>query len=74
MKRGILIGGGAIVVIVVAAVVYLFSNAGGLIKEAVKKYGSKLTEAKVELNEVDLSITSGKGALRGFSVGNPKGF
>jgi uncharacterized protein involved in outer membrane biogenesis len=74
MKRGILIGGVAIIGIIVAAVLFLFSNLDGIIKEAVEKYGSEFTEAKVELNEVELSITSGKGALRGFTVGNPKGF
>ena len=74
MYRGILIGGVAIVGIVVAAVVFLFSNLDGIIKEAVEKFGSEFTEAKVELKEVELSISSGKGALRGFSVGNPKGF
>jgi hypothetical protein len=52
----------------------LFSNLDGIIKEAVEKFGSEFTEVKVELNEVELSISSGKGVLRGFTVGSPKGF
>ena len=33
-----------------------------------------MTQTNVTLNEVDIEITSGKGALRGFRVTNPKGF
>jgi len=40
----------------------------------VGNYGSEITQAKVRLNEAEVSVTSGHGALRGRSVGNPKGF
>jgi hypothetical protein len=33
-----------------------------------------MTQTNVSLSEVDIELTSGKGALRGFSVTNPKGF
>ena len=72
MKKVALIGGGLIVVIVVA-VVLLVSNLDSLIKTAVEEVGSKATQAKVSLSEVKIS-TDGKGALRGFTVGNPTGF
>jgi hypothetical protein len=73
MKRWLLIGGG-IIVIIVAGVFYLYSSLGSLIKMAVEKYGSEITQAKVRLNEAEVSATSGTGALRGLYVGNPEGF
>lgn len=77
MKRGLLIGGGvvgAVIVVVVVAVVYVFSNLGSLIKQAVERAGSEATQTKVTLNKADVSITDGKGSLNGLVVGNPKGF
>lgn len=72
MKKIALIGGGLVVVVVVA-VVLLVSNLDSLIRTAVEEVGSRATQAKVTLNEVEIS-TEGKGALRGFTVGNPGGF
>jgi hypothetical protein len=77
MKRGLKIGGGlAVVLIVVLAVVFyfLFTSLGPLIVAAVESFGSEATQAKVELNEAEVSMTSGEGALRGLSVGNREGF
>ena len=45
-----------------------------LIQEAVEKYGTEITRAEVRLNEVEIDLGSGMGALRGLSVGNPSGF
>ncbi len=73
MKRWLLIGGG-VVVIIVAGLFYLYSSLGSLIVAAVEKYGSEITQAKVRLNEAEVSATSGTGALRGLFVGNPQGF
>ena len=72
MKKIALIGGGLVVVVVVA-VVFLISNLDSLIRTAVEEVGSEATQAKVTLSEVEIS-TEGKGALRGFIVGNPSGF
>jgi hypothetical protein len=74
MKRGILIGGGALIVIVAAGVFFLVSNIGGIIKAAVEEFGTKILQAEVTLNEVDVSTTSGEGALKGLNIGNPDGF
>ena len=73
MKRWLLIGAG-IVVVIVAGLFYLYSSFGSLIKMAVEKYGSEITQANVRLNEAEVSATSGTGALRGLFVGNPEGF
>ncbi|MFQ5683404.1 MAG: hypothetical protein ACE5HC_09055 [Candidatus Binatia bacterium] len=74
MKRWLLIGGGLIVVIIIAVIFFVFSSLDSLIKTAVEKYGSEITQTDVRLNAVKVSVTSGEGALRGLSMGNPKGF
>jgi hypothetical protein len=74
MKRWLLIGGGLVVVVLIVGLFYLYTSLGSLIKAAVEKYGSEITQAKVQLNEAEVSATSGLGALRGLNVGNPKGF
>lgn len=72
MKKIAIIGGGLIVLVIVGLLV-LLSNIDSIIKAAVEEVGSEATQAKVTLNEVEIS-TEGVGALRGFSVGNPAGF
>lgn len=73
MKKAFL-AGGVVIVLAVVAVVYFWSNIGSVIKAAVEKYGSEITQAKVTLNEADISATSGEGMLKGLTVGNPAGF
>lgn len=68
---------GAVVGIVVILAVILgifYFNLDKVIIAAVEGYGSEVTKAEVTLDEVDLDLTSGKGALRGLKVGNPSGF
>ncbi|MDH5748180.1 MAG: AsmA family protein [Rhodospirillales bacterium] len=77
MKRGMLIGGGVIgvvIIVVIAGGIFLYSSLDSLIQQAVEKYGSEVTQAKVKLNKVELDIVSGQGALRGLTIGNPQGF
>jgi hypothetical protein len=73
MKKGLLIGGGIVVVAIVAVVIFLISSIDSIVKTAVEEFGSKATKTRVTLNEVEIS-TSGTGALRGFTMGNPAGF
>ena len=62
MKK-ILIGAGVVIAVLAIVVYVVVSQSGSIIKAAVEKYGSEITQAKVTLNEVDLSLTSGKGTL-----------
>ncbi len=73
MKRALIIGG-VVLVIVVAVVFFLLANLGSIVKTVVEKVGSEATKAKVTLDKADVSVTSGKGSLRGLTVGNPGGF
>ncbi len=74
MKRGLIIGGAVVVAAVVGLVVFVFSSLDSLIKAGVETYGTEITQAKVTLETVELDITSGRGAMAGLVVGNPKGF
>lgn len=74
MKK-ILIIGAILIVAVVGVGVYVFmSSLDSVVKAAVEQIGSEATGTKVTLNEVEISPTSGFGALRGFRMTNPQGF
>ena len=73
MKKLLYIGGILLVVIAIG-LYFLFSSLNSIVKAAVEKVGSSATQAQVRLKEVDIQITSGKGAMRGLTVGNPSGF
>ncbi len=73
MKKWLYIGGG-LVVVIVAAVVVLWSSLDAIVKAAIERIGSEVTQVEVKLKEADIGATSGKGALRGLTVGNPKGY
>lgn len=74
MKKGILIGFGVIAVAIVAVFVFIFSSLDSLVEQAIEKTGSEATQASVTLDSVNIEIGSGKVALDGFTIGNPKGF
>jgi hypothetical protein len=77
MKRGMVLGGALVallVVVVVAASLYLFANLDSIIKAAIEKVGSDVTGTEVALNDVEISLTDGRGSLLGFRMTNPAGF
>lgn len=73
MKRWLWISGGLVALLIIV-LIFLFSSLDSLIKAAIERYGSEITQTRVRLKEVKLSATSGQGALRGLTMGNPKGF
>jgi hypothetical protein len=58
--------------IAVAIVLTLFLDQG--IKRAVEVVGPRLTQVDVRVDDVDLSLISGRVQLKGLHVGNPEGF
>jgi len=77
MKRWLLIGGGllgGLIVVIAIVLFFVVSSLDSIIKAAVEKYGSEVTQVEVRLDKAKVSITSGEGSLRGLTVGNPKGF
>ncbi|MBP6506673.1 MAG: hypothetical protein KA257_03840 [Opitutaceae bacterium] len=65
-----------IVLLGIAVLVYIGFTffLGSIVRSGVVNFGPKLTQTKVELAEANISPLSGKGSLRGLSVGNPKGW
>jgi len=63
----------AIVILVVGLLVFLSSNIGSLIVDAVESFGPKVTQSRVTLDSADVAI-SGEGELNGLVVGNPAGY
>lgn len=64
-----------LVVAAVAAVYFLGSvglNKG--IKHGVETIGPEVTQTPVTLADVNISVLSGKGTLKGLNVGNPEGY
>lgn len=61
---------------IAAAAVYLWVNnpLDRLVKSAIETYGSEMTQARVNVDDVDLSPADGKGAVSGLTLGNPRGF
>jgi uncharacterized protein involved in outer membrane biogenesis len=74
MKKWILIGVAAVIAVVIIAVVFFVSNLGPIIKGAVNKYGPEITKTALKVDDVGISIFSGQASLKGFLLGNPKGF
>ena len=67
----ILIG---IPVLIIVAILVLGLSLNSVIKAGVEKVGPMATGTDVRLNDVDISIFSGKGELSGIVIGNPSGF
>jgi hypothetical protein len=74
MKKFLIIGGVVIVVIVIGVAYTLYTSLDSIVEAAIEKYGSQYTGTAVGVDGVELDLTSGKGAINGFSVANPAGF
>ena len=67
-----ILAGLVVVLLIVLAVGVLNLDKG--IKAVVESVGPELTKSSVTLRDVDISLTSGEGSLKGLVVGNPAGF
>ena len=74
MKKWVLIGVGIIVIVIAAILILGISNLGPIMTKAVNTYGPEITKTEVRLRGADISIFSAEASLRGFYLGNPKGF
>ena len=65
----------AIIVFIIAAlVIFVLTNLDRTVQGAVESVGSEMTQSKVSLRRVDLSLTSAKRSFQGLLVANPAGF
>ncbi len=77
MKRFLTIGGGVVAVIAIlwfVVATFVFPSIGSVVKAAVEKIGSDLTQTTVRLNDAQISLTDGRGSLHGLHMTNPSGF
>lgn len=63
-----------VVVGVIGLVYYGISNLDGLVKTAVERFGSDVTQTAVTLDEVNIDLQEGRAQLSGFVVANPSGY
>jgi len=73
MKRFVIVGG-VLAVMGIVAVFILMTQLGPIITRAVEHFGSAITQTRVDLEETEISASSGQGALRGLRVSNPENF
>lgn len=63
-----------LVALVGGATFWLSGNMDGIVKDAVEKYGSEMTQASVRVASVEIKPADGRGMIRGLTIGNPAGF
>ena len=74
MTRIFVIGGVLVVLILVVGGFILLSYLNSNVKAAIEQVGSDVTGTEVRVDEVEISLTSGEGAVRGIRITNPQGF
>jgi len=61
-------------VIIIVIILAIGFSLNSIIKSGIETIGSKAIGAEVKLNDVNISLLSGKGQLKGLFIGNPEGF
>ena len=74
MKRFLKIAAVVVAVLVLVVLVVVFFALNGIVKTAVETVVPKVTGTQVQLEDVSISMFSGKGTLSGLVIGNPEGF
>ena len=74
MKRVLIIGAVIALALAGAATYYFGSRLDSLVAQLIEHYGSEMTGVPVRVASVELSLTEGRGSIRGLRVGNPPGY
>jgi hypothetical protein len=75
MAKKILWGVVAVVVVAAAAAVWVVMTRGNeLVARAIETYGSAATGTSVTVRGVELSLTAGRGDVKGLRINNPPGY
>jgi uncharacterized protein involved in outer membrane biogenesis len=74
MKKILGIVAALVVVIIIAAGLYLYFSFSSLVKTAVETYGPRITQTKVTLGGVSVSLFGGSATIHDLVIGNPPGF
>jgi hypothetical protein len=60
--------------VVVGVVVYIAQNVNSLVEGAIEDLGSQALGTTVRVASVDISLTEGRGTIKGLEIANPKGY
>ena len=63
-----------LVIFIAGALYYVLTNLDSLVKGAIEKYGSQVTQTAVRVDSVKITLTEGAGAINGLTIANPQGF
>jgi len=74
MKRVLIVGAVVALALAGAATYYVASSLDSLIAQLIEHYGSEMTGVPVRVGSVELSLSEGRGSIRGLRVGNPAGY
>ncbi|WP_069131708.1 DUF748 domain-containing protein [Rhodohalobacter halophilus] len=74
MNRSIKLGLTGFIFVFVAAAVILTLSVDSIVKSGIENIGSEMTQTKVSVDGVSISLFSGKGSITGLKVANPDGF
>lgn len=69
---GIIVG--VLLIVVVGVVVYIAQNVNSLVEGAIEDLGSQALGTTVRVASVDISLTEGRGTIKGLEIANPKGY
>ena len=65
---------GSIALIVIAVFLFIIMNFSQIAKKAIEHFGSEIVGVPVTVGFVMISPLSGKGEIRGLTIGNPEGY
>lgn len=57
-----------------AGLLALLSNLDRVVKKGIEEIGTRVLQAPVSLDRVEIDLASGAGTLHGLTIGNPEGF
>lgn len=60
--------------LIVILLVLIYLSAGYLVKTGISTFVPKITQTSASVQDVDLSLLSGKIEMKGLKIGNPEGF
>ncbi len=74
MTKKIIYAFAGLLLLAVAGALVLTLTIDGIVRSSIEQIGSEMTETRVTVDGVSLSLLSGEGTITGFRVGNPEGY
>ena len=73
-KKILKVGGFLVVVLLVVAVLFVQFFLNATVKSVAQAVAPQITGTPFTVDDVDISVWTGRGSLRGVVIGNPEGF